>query len=219
MTQPPDQLRKLLEHHLNASGMSQTALARQMKIAPSAVSRILSGERQISAIELFAIRDIFNIPFKEFEKIFSVGIRDDVELITASYYHESSNILSHNRLVEHLVRDDDIIACANNLVDKFSGGYDNQVRWFEIVDDAMSPTIMKGDIVFVDTRDVSGSGVYLLRFGNDAFSPRRIDSGRWENDELMIYVSADNSRYRSFHAPLEDLQIKGRIAGRMTIHV
>jgi transcriptional regulator with XRE-family HTH domain len=49
-----------------ASGLSQTELARQLGIDRTAVGRIESGERHVSAMELFKLSDLLGVPAAHF---------------------------------------------------------------------------------------------------------------------------------------------------------
>lgn len=57
----PDEYRRELQRQLELNGRSQSALARHLGVHPSAVSRIISGARQVRASELARIDEYLRI--------------------------------------------------------------------------------------------------------------------------------------------------------------
>ncbi len=96
----------------------------------------------------------------------------------------------------------------------------SKIAAFQVQGDSMLPTLLDGDVVFIDTshRVPSPPGIYALAddFGGVIVKRLEVISKRGE-DEIRIQVSSDNDRHRPYERTLEEIHIVGRYLGRFTI--
>ncbi len=93
------------------------------------------------------------------------------------------------------------------------GGPAERLVLFRMTNDCMSPTLVAGDLVFVDAGDrrIAGDGLYLLRLEAGRLALRRLTlspCGR------RVTVSCDNPSYQRWHElPVERLDPVGPVRG------
>ncbi len=90
---------------------------------------------------------------------------------------------------------------------------------FPVQGDSMSPTLLDGDVVFVDTRirQPSPPGLFVLadEFGGVIVKRLEVSSGPGE-DEIMVRVGSDNPHHMTKELRLDEISIVGRYVGRFT---
>lgn len=86
--------------------------------------------------------------------------------------------------------------------------------------DSMQPTIIDGDVVFIDTRHrvPSPPGIYALADEFGGVILKRLEVVSRPNDEtITIHISSDNPKHRSRELTLPEVEILGRYIGRFTL--
>ncbi len=90
---------------------------------------------------------------------------------------------------------------------------------FPVQGDSMSPTLLDGDVVFVDTRirQPSPPGLFVLadEFGGVIVKRLEVSSGPGEED-IMVRVGSDNPHHMTKELRLDEISIVGRYVGRFT---
>lgn len=97
-----------------------------------------------------------------------------------------------------------------------------RIRCFEAVGDSMHPTVLDGDMVFVDVghRVPSPPGIYALAdvLGGVVLKRLEISSGRArdEHDPIEVRIISDNPKHSPEVKTLDEIAIVGRYLGRLT---
>lgn len=90
---------------------------------------------------------------------------------------------------------------------------------FPVQGDSMSPTLLDGDVVFVDTRirQPSPPGLFVLadEFGGVIVKRLEVSSGPGE-ENIMVRVGSDNPHHMTKELRLDEISIVGRYVGRFT---
>ena len=90
---------------------------------------------------------------------------------------------------------------------------------FPVQGDSMSPTLLDGDVVFVDTRirQPSPPGLFVLadEFGGVIVKRLEVSSGPGDED-IMVRVGSDNPHHMTKELRLDEISIVGRYVGRFT---
>lgn len=92
------------------------------------------------------------------------------------------------------------------------------VRVFEVIGDSMEPRLYEGDRVFIDLRYTTPSpeGIFALWDGFGLVIKRlQIVMG---SEPTRVRVISANSSYSPYEAPLDEIRIIGRFAGRFTVN-
>ena len=90
---------------------------------------------------------------------------------------------------------------------------------FPVQGDSMSPTLLDGDVVFVDTRtrQPSPPGLFVLadEFGGVIVKRLEVSSSPGDED-IMVRVGSDNPHHMTKELRLDEISIVGRYVGRFT---
>lgn len=90
---------------------------------------------------------------------------------------------------------------------------------FPVQGDSMSPTLLDGDVVFVDTRirQPSPPGLFVLadEFGGVIVKRLEVSSDPGDED-IMVRVGSDNPHHMTKELRLDEISIVGRYVGRFT---
>lgn len=90
---------------------------------------------------------------------------------------------------------------------------------FPVQGDSMSPTLLDGDVVFVDTRirQPSPPGLFVLadEFGGVIVKRLEVSSGPGD-ENVMVRVGSDNPHHMTKELRLDEISIVGRYVGRFT---
>ncbi len=90
---------------------------------------------------------------------------------------------------------------------------------FPVQGDSMSPTLLDGDVVFVDTRirQPSPPGLFVLadEFGGVIVKRLEVSSGPGD-ENVMVRVGSDNPHHLTKELRLDEISIVGRYVGRFT---
>lgn len=96
----------------------------------------------------------------------------------------------------------------------------SHVAAFPSKGDSMTPTIVDGDVVFIDTRHrvPSPPGIYALADEFGGVIVKRLEVTSRPGDEVItVQISSDNPRHGTRELTLPEIQIIGRYIGRFTI--
>lgn len=132
---------------------SRADLARALNLDPPAISKILSGTRQIKAHEYITMRRFFGLPVDGQKAVEQGGYR----LQTLS-----------QGLSERSINDDqDSWIMPARLLESKTRSAPDKIRIFTVRDNSMEPDFMIGSQVLVDLSDVTPSppGVFVLSDG------------------------------------------------------
>ena len=90
---------------------------------------------------------------------------------------------------------------------------------FPVQGDSMAPTLLDGDVVFVDTRvrQPSPPGLFVLadEFGGVIVKRLEVSSNPGE-ENIMVRVGSDNPHHMTKDLRLDEISIVGRYVGRFT---
>ncbi len=90
---------------------------------------------------------------------------------------------------------------------------------FPVQGDSMAPTLLDGDVVFVDTRirQPSPPGLFVLadEFGGVIVKRLEVSSGPGD-ENVMVRVGSDNPHHLTKELRLDEISIVGRYVGRFT---
>ena len=90
---------------------------------------------------------------------------------------------------------------------------------FPVQGDSMAPTLLDGDVVFVDTRirQPSPPGLFVLadEFGGVIVKRLEVSSGPGD-ENVMVRVGSDNPHHMTKELRLDEISIVGRYVGRFT---
>jgi len=113
----------------------------------------------------------------------------------------------------------DSTALASVIYDRSTGadtsdGCDNQIHFLKWIGDSMQPTIEQGDWVCIDmSQRTPAHGIFAVRVGGAPVLYRLQPC-----TEKTVLMINDNPAYRHppWQVPPEDLDIIGKVVGRMT---
>ena len=95
----------------------------------------------------------------------------------------------------------------------------DKIAMFRTQGDSMTPTILHGDVVLIDTRHrvPSPPGIYALgdEFGGIILKRLEVTSRPGE-EPIIVKVSSDNERHGEYERTVEELWIAGRYLARVT---
>lgn len=135
-------------------GRSKAGLARALSLEPPAVSKILSGNRQIKAHEYIVMREFFGLPVE----------RGGAGTSANSYV--MSSLGPQSELHDKSQPDGEWVMPAS-VMERHTTAPPDQIRIFEVRETTMQPDYKKGEHVIVDLSDKSPSppGVYVVTDG------------------------------------------------------
>ncbi len=90
---------------------------------------------------------------------------------------------------------------------------------FPVQGDSMAPTLLDGDVVFVDTRirQPSPPGLFVLADEFGGVIVKRLEVSSSPGDEnVMVRVGSDNPHHMTKELRLDEISIVGRYVGRFT---
>ena len=180
-------LKKQFEEHPHKS---KVGLAHMLALEPSAISKILSGTRQIKAKEYAQMQAYF-------------GTDDHVDLSERGVMRDGGDAMNDWVVPPSVLR-------ARPDIDP------DQVLMLRVSDSAMSPDFNEGEFVLVDgSVDVpSPPGFFVI---NDGYSDltRQCDLVMGRSDAPIVRVSVRSSLFQDQELSLSDLNIVGRVIARL----
>lgn len=178
---------------------SKAALARALNLEPPAVSKILSGTRQIKANEYIQMRKFFGLDSSE--------VSNDIN--NKSYVIKTLDGLSENSKQQG---DWSIPA---SILEKKTNAPPEKIKIFLIEEDVMEPDLRKGEYVVVDMSDITPdpAGVFVI---SDGFGyVVRNCCYKSKASRTKILVSANKEDFEPQALQASDITIAGRVIGIM----
>ncbi len=216
MSSLSERIRNFLQTRLDQGEVSQAKLAQHLGVGRSAVSRMLSGERQISAVELMGIKDFFGLSFAEFGQQVELSDNDNLDMYLEARIESTAVIYQRTVVIIAYESGESKIAIPQAMFGSVKLADVKNLRWLRTYDDAMSPSIERGDTLIIDESVKGATGLYVLEIAPGQRSVRRLDGGRREGEDLLVHVGADNTKFRSYDSPLSALRVIGLVLLRIT---
>jgi len=203
-----------LRRALTRSGKSRKGLAEALNVAPSAVSRLLAGERQLKASEIPKV----------------LAYMADAENQSSSDLPEQSapqRLIGRPAIIEEL----NVIASAGHgaedgdqrviaqwaipsqVISSITTSSHDQVKILTVKGDSMSPTLYPGQKILVDTNDKRPTppGLFVVTDGIGLLVKRIERVHGTEPPKLR--VASDNPAYETFVTDIDQVTICGRVIG------
>lgn len=183
---------------------SKADLARALKLGAPAISKILSGTRQIKAQEYIAMRRFFGMPVDGVRAASGGGERAYVlEPLAAGLQEQSTSSEDHSWVIP-----------ANVLKSKTKAPPE-EIKIFAVQENAMTPDFKSGEHVIVDLSDKKPSppGVFVVSDGMG----HMIRQCQYvpQSDPPEIKFTAHNNQFESYILPLEKSDIIGRVIAKV----
>ena len=180
---------------------TKAELAKALGLEASAISKILAGTRHIKASEYMAMRTFFGMP-NDGERSASLG--GDSYLLEPLGFSEKENDIKQGSWV-----------MPASLFESRTKATPDQIKIFDVREDAMAPDFQKGEKVLVDLSDRSPTpaGVFIVSDGighmirQCAYVPH--------SDPAEVRFTAANSKYEPFNTPLTKAAIIGRVIAKL----
>lgn len=226
-------IKKRLEQMIAEKGWNQTDLAFKLGITPQAVQQWLRNENPTtpSQARLRKISEISGYPVHWFS-MSDEEVKKD-EFLISNMSGKSDLIHSYQIDLLDVNAKAGIGGCINNeypdiiqsiyfskdgLLEIVGRKTNNGLYMITVPTDSMSPTIDKGDVVFIDTNvtSYSGEGIYIFAVDNEVYIKRlqRVPGG--------IYKAlSDNKSYDPFEMTsdlFETVTIIGKFVRSLPIH-
>lgn len=165
---------------------SKAGLARYLNLEPPAISKILSGSRQIKAREFLKMQEFFGI----LEPASSDDSFQDSDSIATSWAIPQG--LSHSSKPKRM-----------------------NIKICEVPDDTMHPDLSKNDNVVVDLSDqlCKPAGVFLLYDGHEYYIRQCRYVSDDSQDEIEISAKDKNFETQKIKANL--IRVIGRVIGKL----
>lgn len=184
---------------------SKADLAKALGLEPPAISKILSGRRQIKAHEYVGMRAFFGLPVDGGRAAGSQAGRNVIiPPLEARAFHEKGG-----------EQEDEAWVMPASLFESRTKAPPDKLRIFAVQEDAMVPEILQGEKVLVDTSDTrpSPAGTFIV---SDGFGQiiRQCEYVP-HSDPPAIKLSARNAKYEPYTIPLEKAQIIGRVLAKL----
>lgn len=185
---------------------TKAELAKALGLEPPAVSKILSGQRQIKAHEYVGMRKFFGYPD---EQTGAKSARAHAETYTlrplSGGFAEKTDTAPEQ----------DAWVMPASVIAKKTSAPPDQIRIFAVQENAMTPDFMPGEQVLVDLSDVrpSPAGVFVVSDGMSHII-RQCEYVP-HSDPPQVRFSARNSQYEAYTLPLEKAQITGRVIAKL----
>lgn len=185
---------------------TKAGLAKALGLEPPAISKILSGQRQIKAGEYVGMRRFFGYPEENPERGRAPASPHNYTLkpLPSGFGEKKTETGS-----------DDAWVMPASVISKKTSSSPDQIRIFSIQENAMVPDFMPGEQVLVDLSRTSPSpaGVFVVSDGMSHIV-RQCEYVP-HSDPPEVRFSARNSKYEAYTLPLEKAQIIGRVIAKL----
>ena len=200
---------ELVQAALNATGMTQSEMARRLAAAdipmsPDKLNKTIAGTRRLKVPEADAIR----------------------KMLDAAEIGESegnSRSAAKVQVPEYDVRASagpGAIADEENIRDRWSFSRDylasigvlgHELGVIEVIGDSMSETLHSGDRILVDMSDRNPArpGVFVV-WDSDATVVKRLEKIPASDPAILVLIS-DNKNHRTYEVPAELVNVVGRV--------
>lgn len=227
-------LAEWLKGEFARTGKSQAGLARELRINPAAVNRILKGSRKVQAHEIPIIRAYFGpngeLTYEiDFDPVSGAQEYQRREHIPGSQPEISGAAGAGpgempGDAVVHLKRGEIVSGHAVRAEWFFPPDYLRHelgaapsATWiFKVVGDSMTPSLQPGDRVLIDTSHSTPvpDGIYLIDEGHGPIV-KRVNLVR-RADPAELEIISDNEINARYRMPADEVRIIGRVCGRVT---
>lgn len=184
-------------------GRNKAGLAEALGLGAPAVSKILSGGRQIKAAEYIAMRRYFGLPV------------DGDRAARPAPDHYVLAPLPAAGMKEKQSPTEDSWTIPARLLKPHTAAAPEQIRIFTVQEADMAPDFMPGEHVLVNMADVMPSppGVFIVSDGMGHII-RRCEYVPHSNPAL-VKLSAASGKYDSHTLPLKDAGLVGRLIAKL----
>jgi DNA-binding transcriptional regulator YdaS (Cro superfamily) len=197
------------------TGKKKKDLAKKLGIDPAGVTKIIKGDRDVSAQEMGEIRAFFggerrDLAPQKMEIIKQVDVRAGAGGGGFPYFEDLGDMISGDVVSEEWGIPSKFVR--NELRAQSS----TNVMLVEIRGDSMFPTLSHGDRAFVDTshKQPSPPGVYAVWDGFGLVA-KRIEIIPL-TEPVRVRLVSDNKNHREYEVTLDEANIVGRIIGKVT---
>lgn len=177
-------------------------LAKYLGLSPPAVSKIMSGQRQIKAQEYIQMRRFFGLPSEE---------KSTAGRNAGDAYH-----IGHLGLAEKDAGDDGKSwVMPASLFKARTDAPPEKIKIFAVQEQAMAPDFMPGEQVLVNLADTRPSppGMFIVSDGM-GYIIRQCEYVP-HSQPPQIKLSAVSEKYKPYTLPLSEAQIIGRIIAKL----
>lgn len=210
------------------TGIKQDTLASEIGTGQSSISRWLKGGSGMSIDNYFALIDLARqhgvITDEDIEQTARAhkksALIDEID-VTAGLGGGGLSIVettAQNGITFHREAVRDHWQIPDSILNRYNAK-PTHIKALPSRGDSMAPTIMDGDVVFVDTRHrvPSPPGIFALadEFGGVVIKRLEVIS-RPHDDPVLVRVSSDNPRHSDRELTLGEIEIIGMFLGRFT---
>ncbi|MGN7661018.1 MAG: ECH_1013 family putative transcriptional regulator [Anaplasma sp.] len=194
-----------IRSQMDKIGINARELADKASVGKSFVYDILSGKSSNpTSKKLMAIAEVLQVPLA-----YLVGSDDGLYDVT------SGGVLPVYYLTEceELVDKNNSTQCSRFYMPahtKLPFNVEN-LRFYDVKGDSMSPTLVGQDVVLVDISDkvAHPAGVFAIR-DSMGILIRRLEYIRGSQN-IMLHVVCDNKKYSSYECRVDDIKVLGRV--------
>lgn len=201
-----------LKHHMQLQQLSAKELARRAQLKPSFVYDVLKGRSaNPSTVKLASIAHAMSLPLSALVEPQSASIAAPALKIshTAAFdgWHTPTALMQTDLGFARQCP----YALSQRWVSQQLGCAPDMLRWYQAQDDTMSPTLLPGDVVLIDTAQCvpHPAGLYLIR-EREEVRVRRIESF-YTTQHHYLRIIADNPCYSSYEKEASTIDMLGRI--------
>ncbi|MGB0720312.1 MAG: hypothetical protein ACPGRX_07550 [Bdellovibrionales bacterium] len=183
---------------------SKADLARLLGLEPPAISKILSGSRQIKAAEYNSMRQYFGLPVDG----------EKAALVPDNAYHLET-LAGNQRLDDSAEQRNDNWIIPASILDQKTRTPPDQIKIFRIEENFMAPNFKRDEYVLVDLTECTPSppGAFIVSdgFGNMLRFCEYVPN----SDPAEVKVSAASSSFQTQILRLSDFKIIGRVIAKL----
>ncbi len=183
---------------------TKAGLARALNLEPPAISKILSGVRQIKAPEYILMREFFALPAD-----------GDHALHTRPESYVVDPLHSQNQLQDQSDTAQSQWVIPAQIVKQHTDTSSEQIKSFRVEDNMMAPEFHRDEHVLVDLSDRSPSppGTFIISDGI-GFMLRNCECVP-QSEPLTVKITALKQSFQEKIAPHDELQIIGRVIAKL----
>lgn len=185
---------------------SQLGLAKEINVTPSAISQIVTGQRNPSIDLLQKIADGLGVSLAEFF-ICKDELTPDIVYIEKVKARPRAGTGGLEADGEH----DGLYSFHSSFIARKRGRPDD-MKIFEVAGESMSPTLANGDLIMINLadKDVRSGFIYLLRL-EDELMVKRLEN----RPGGVLLIRSDNLDYDSIQINRNEENTEVQIFGRM----
>lgn len=189
---------------------TKAQLARFLGLEPPAISKILSGGRQIKAHEYVRMREFFGVPERSG---LGDGPRYDMPQDSFVISPLKAEGLAEPKPFQGQTEDSWVMPAS--LMAQKTKASPEQIKIFSVEESAMNPDFISGEKVLVDLSDTkpSPAGVFILSDGLGHII-RRCEYIA-HSKPALIKISASSPQYETYERPLDEAGLIGRVIAKL----